>query len=138
MRIAIPSLEKNLDSVIAPTFGRAPGFMIIELKGNQIQSYDYMPNPGASSWRGAGIASAQAVVNAGVNVVITQSIGPNSFDILTSSNVEIFQSTGTIKDAINRFLSGSLTKITAPNETRRGFGRGFGRRFGFGRGRRWQ
>ena len=134
MKIAIPALEKNLDSAIAPTFGRTPGFMIIELKGNQIQSYDYMPNPGASSWRGAGIASAQAVVNAGVNIVIAQSIGPNSFDILTSSNIKIYRSTGTIKDAIDRFLSGSLTKVTAPNETKRGFGRGFG----FGRGRRWQ
>ena len=136
MRIAIPALEKSLDSAIAPTFGRAPGFLIIELKGNQIQSYDYMPNPGASSWRGAGISSAQAVINNGVNVVIAQSIGPNSFDILFSSHVDVYQSSGTVRDAINKFLSGSLTKITAPNETGRGFGRFFGR--GFGRGRRWQ
>ncbi len=115
MRIAIPTVGKDLDLMSAPIFGRAPGFLVVELENDKIKNYEFIPNPGASAWHGAGVAAAQAIVNANANVVITQTIGPNSFNILSSAGVAIFQGYGKVKDLIEKFIHGELIKLEAPN-----------------------
>ncbi len=129
MRIAIPSTSNDMNSLASPVFGRSPGFLIIEIKDNKIVNHEFIENPGARAWRGAGVASAQTLINANVDVVITSSIGPNSFDILRSANIRIYQGSGTIEELVNRFLSGSLPEIKIPTGRGFGFGRGWGRRW---------
>ena len=98
-----------------------------------------VPNPGAMASGGAGIQAAQLVVDRGANAVLTGSVGPNAYNALSSGGVEIYLGvTGTVKNAVDQFREGRLTKAasaTGPSHMGMGGGRGRGRGGG-GRGRR--
>jgi len=81
---------------------------------------------------GAGIMAAQTVANEKVNAVISNSIGPRAFDILQQLGIEMYKAQGaTVKEAVDLFIQGKLSKINAPGMMGIGKGQGLGRRRGF-------
>jgi len=131
MKICITSNGPNLNSLIDPRFGRCLYFIFIDDK--KPDDFRAVQNAGVNAMRGAGIQSAQTVVDQGAEIVITGNVGPNSLGALNASGIKIFQAIPgkKIKDALASFKENQLLEITRP------VGAGFGApggRGSFGRG----
>jgi len=133
MKICLTALEEKEDSLIDPRFGRCQYLVVFDGK-----KFDFIKNEAGQAARGAGVVSAQKVVDLGCSVLITGNIGPNAFYALNSAKVKVFGGAAgkTIKEALESYNEGKLNQLEVPT------GRfGSGRRRGlFGRqgGRRWQ
>jgi predicted Fe-Mo cluster-binding NifX family protein len=101
-----------------------------------------MPNDAIAAPGGAGIQAAQAVVNKGVDVLISGNIGPNAFQVLSAAGVKVaIGAYGTVKEAVEMYKSGKLRETGASSVAAHagmgiggGQGGGRGRGMGIGRG----
>jgi len=87
---------------------------------------------------GAGIQAAQEVARQGATALITGNIGPNAMQTLSVAKIEVYQHQGgeSVRDVVEKFKRGELTKIAAPSvQAHAGMGQGAGRGGGQGRGR---
>ncbi len=81
-----------------------------------------------TSTQGAGVQSAQFIVDKGTEAVITGHVGPNAFQILKAAGVQIYDGTGlTVREAMECFRKGVLTKITEAGQAHAGLRHGHGR-----------
>ena len=111
MKICITSYGKDLESKVEPRFGRSPYFIIWEDADN---SFECIVNPNINETSGAGIKSAQLIVDKGVKVVLSGQIGPKAAKVLESAMVEVVEGvTGTIKEAIEFYQSKDVKKSTS-------------------------
>lgn len=133
MKICITAQGPTLEAPVDSRFGRCANFVFVDPKTMQMET---TPNPGAMAGGGAGIQAAQLVVDRGATAVLTGHVGPNAYNALTASGVEIFLGvTGSVKNAVDQFREGKLSKAaspTGPSHMGMGGGRGRG---GRGRGR---
>ena len=120
-KIAITSEGPTLDDVLDPRFGRAAGFIVVDPQTLQFQ---YVDN-GASQARaqGAGIQAAEIIIQAGAEVVLTGYVGPKAFMALQAAGIKVGQNLDnmTVREAIERYKTGSVEWAAAPNS--RGHGR---------------
>jgi predicted Fe-Mo cluster-binding NifX family protein len=134
--IAIPSVGKGgLNDLMDLRFGRCESFTIITLKNKDIMEVKVIPNPARDEMGGAGVLASQSVHNSGANEVIVGSLGPNAINSLKSLNLKVYHISGntiTVKDAIDKYINGSLEILDTANVARHhggmGSGRGMGRR----------
>ncbi len=114
MKIAVSAMGKSLESPFEPRFGRASGFVIFDTETNQIE---YLDNSVSQSLpQGAGIQSAQMIMDSGALVLITGNIGPRASQALENSNLEIFScEADTVSEAIQSYQSG-LTSSSKPGK----------------------
>ncbi len=114
-KIAISSEGPTLDDLVDPRFGRAGGFVLVDLDTMQTS---YLDN-GASQARsqGAGIQAAQVVAQAGATVVLTGFVGPKAFQALQAVGVQVGQDLEniTVRQALERYQAGQVTMAQAPN-----------------------
>lgn len=107
MKIAVSSDGKDLDSPIDTRFGRARYFIIYDSQKKDFTVMDNVQNLNAA--QGAGIQTAQNVLNSGADCIITGHCGPKAFRVLSSSNVKLYLAEkGTVKEAIDSLLNGKL------------------------------
>lgn len=108
MRIAISTAGSSLDDMVDTRFGRAPRFMIVDSVTREFTMIDNTQNLNAE--QGAGIQSAQNVLDAGVSAVITGHAGPKAFKVLAAAKIDVYLCDGkTIADALDAFSAGKLT-----------------------------
>jgi len=94
--------------------------------------HEVIPNMAAGQTGGAGIQAAQTIASKGVKVVITGNVGPNAFQALSAAGIEVMTgASGTVKEAIEKFKNGQLSKAGSPTV---GEHNGMGGRQGGGRG----
>ena len=133
MKICITAVGGSLDSAADPRFGRCQYFVIVD---SDTMEFEAIENSAISVSGGAGIQAAQSIANKGIEVLITGSVGPNAFPILTASGIKVVSIAGrSVADAIEQYKNGELqvlTGPTAPAHAGMGAGRGAG---GGGRGR---
>lgn len=114
MKIAITSQGTDVHSLIDSRFGRCRYFYIYETDtktGEVIDNGDSI-----SLVQGAGIQTAQTLVEKDVVGVITGFCGPKAFKVLAESSIKVFSlENETVQEAINRFLENKLVEIFAPN-----------------------
>lgn len=109
MKIAVPSEEKTLDSLVCQSFGRTYYFMVVD---SSTMNAEIIDNQAVSSQGGAGIKAAQAVVDSGAEVVITFHCGQNAADVLKAAGIKIFKAVpGTVNDMIAKYNSGELQEL---------------------------
>lgn len=114
MKIAISSRETTLVGSLDERFGRAPHFIIYDLEKDSYHCIDNTQN--LNSAQGAGIQSAQTIANTGVDALITGNVGPKAFQVLERAAVDIYLTKATtIKEALQNFKAGKLTKTTTNN-----------------------
>ncbi|GAH77004.1 unnamed protein product, partial [marine sediment metagenome] len=112
MRIAISATGPSLDADVDPRFGRCQYFIIVDPETMQ---YESMENPSVMAGGGAGISTAQMVVNKEVQAVITGNCGPNAYQVLSAAGIQITTGvSGKIKDAIQAYKSGQLQVASQP------------------------
>ena len=126
MRIAISSTGQGLDSKLSPLFGRCAFFVIVDIENNKIKSNKTIENKAVMQAGGAGIMAAQTIGNEKVNAVISNSVGPRAFDVLQQLGIEMYKAQGaTVKEAVDLFIQGKLSKISMPGTMGIGRGQGF-------------
>ena len=110
MKIAISTKGNDLDSKVDPRFGRASGFIIYDTDACGFKFVDNVQNLEAQ--QGAGIQSAQNIVEQGATALITGHCGPKAFRVLSSAGVAIYAGAeGTVRDAITKYKNNELKKI---------------------------
>ena len=79
-------------------------------------NFESISNESAMSSGGAGIQAAQTVIKTGVEAVITGNIGPNAFQIFSTTNIKVITGiSGSIKEAIEKFKKGELKETNSAN-----------------------
>ena len=116
-KIAISSEGPTLDDLVDPRFGRAGGFVVVDLPD---MSVSYIDNGASQTMSmGAGIETAERVANAGVQVVLSGYVGPKAFDALKAAGIKVCQDvSGTVREAVERFQKGEFPFADAPNKKR--------------------
>ena len=137
MKICVTAGASGLDAPMDPRFGRCPFFVIVDLDS---MSETSIANSDVMATSGAGIQAAQQVARQGATALITGNIGPNAMQTLSAANIDVYQHQGggSVRDAVEKFKRGELTKIAGPSvpgHAVRGPGRGRGGGSGQGAGR---
>jgi len=99
-KVCVTSKEDSLNSEIDPRFGRCNYFIILQM--NPLQ-YEVIKNPNVDLESGAGIKSAQLVVDKKVDAIFTGSVGPHAKKILKQANIKVFTGVkGEIQEIIDK------------------------------------
>ncbi|MFX0210792.1 MAG: NifB/NifX family molybdenum-iron cluster-binding protein [Candidatus Hodarchaeota archaeon] len=110
IKIGLPSNGEDISSFFANTFERCSYFVIME--STRPKAIITFLNYAQSAARGAGIQSAQSLVDQHVKAVITPQIGSDALDILQDEGIRIYMGiVGTIQENIEAFLQGRLVEI---------------------------
>ncbi len=126
MKVAVSSVGNTLSSFVDIRFGRCPYFIIVEIENNKIKGFEFVPNEAAMVGGGAGIRAAQLVATKGANAVICGNIGPNAMLALSQAGIKVYIASGmSVKDAVEKFIKGELTEVSAPTFRPGGFRRRF-------------
>ncbi|MCK5848469.1 MAG: NifB/NifX family molybdenum-iron cluster-binding protein [Caldisericia bacterium] len=101
--------DKGKESILDSRFGRSPGFLIYNTEEDEAKYITNKQNLNAA--QGAGVQSAQNIVNEKVDVLITRNCGPKSFSILLEAGVEVYLSKdSSVQIALDKFNKNELTK----------------------------
>ncbi len=117
MKIAVSTNNGGLKDTVCPTFGRCPTFTLVEVEEQkkEILASEVIQNPGSTAAGGAGIVAAQEVVKREVNAVITGNCGPNAIMVFQQAKIKIYLISGTVEEAVKRFLKGDAPPLTTPS-----------------------
>lgn len=125
MKIAVSAAGDTPDSPMDMRFGRAPYFILID---PDTGAYEAADNGAAQSSGGAGIATAQMIVDKGAHAVITGNVGPNAMRVLNAGDIPVYGGRQvTVRENMDLFKKGQLEKIETTVPAHFGMG-GQGRR----------
>jgi predicted Fe-Mo cluster-binding NifX family protein len=113
--IAVTSEGPALGDRVDPRFGRAAGFVIVNLATGQSS---YVDNGGSQVMsQGAGIQAAENVARAGAGVVLSGFVGPKAFQALAAAGIRVVQNVEnmTVAQAVERYRKGEFAVAEAPN-----------------------
>lgn len=115
MKIAVCTQSDNLQAAVDSRFGRAAFFAVYDDAAKEWEFIENSQNLQAA--QGAGIQAAQAIIDAGVNVLLASNVGPKAMVALTSNGVNVFKAeTGTpLQEALTKYTSGFLTQMLQAN-----------------------
>ncbi|MFA7673763.1 MAG: NifB/NifX family molybdenum-iron cluster-binding protein [Clostridia bacterium] len=109
MKIAMPVNDKNLESDVCQSFGRAPYFLIYN---TDTKDSCYIDNGAVASQGGAGIKASQMIADQGVKALLAPRCGENAEEVLKKSDIMIYKTiAGTAQQNINAFIAGQLVLL---------------------------
>lgn len=115
MKIVVLSTGTDLEAKVGQHFGRCPYFIIADVKEEKVINYKVLENENTEARQGAGIQVSERLANIGINIVLTSNIGPHAFHVLSSSSIKIYSgASGSVKEAVEQYLSGQLREISKP------------------------
>jgi len=104
MRIAISSQGPDLDSAVDPRFGRSRYFIMID---SDSMKFEVIENPATEATSGAGIRTAQLVIDQKVDLVLTGRVGPKASDVLNAAGLKYIQErSGSVRQVVESYTSG--------------------------------
>uniref|UniRef100_A0A7C3WCE8 UPF0251 protein ENR59_01555 n=1 Tax=Fundidesulfovibrio putealis TaxID=270496 RepID=A0A7C3WCE8_9BACT len=104
-----------LDLPLAPRFGRAGGFVLVDVATMEAA---YLDNAGSQAMaHGAGAKSVERIAEQGAGVLLTGRVGEKAFTALREAGVQVcLELDGlTVRQAVERFRSGGLAFAEGPN-----------------------
>jgi predicted Fe-Mo cluster-binding NifX family protein len=106
MRIALPVNDKDIKSEICPSFGRTPYFLIYDTAE---KSSVFLDNLAAQSTGGAGIKTAQMLVDQSIKVIIAPRYGENAAKVLIDGDIKVYKNiAGTAEENIKAYENNQL------------------------------
>lgn len=112
MKIAVSAVDGDLNAPVDLHFGRAAYFVIVD--SNSLD-FEAVPNPNVEADGGAGVQSAQLVLEKGARAVITGRCGPNAFRVLQAAGISIIEGVqGTVREMIQAWKNGRLIRVERP------------------------
>lgn len=115
MKIAFTTTGKGWDAQVDTRFGRAIGFFIFS-EESKIEYY-VSNEQNMKAMGGAGVQSAQNIINLKIDALVTGNMGPRAFQILNSAGIKIYlaEENLTIKEAYEAFKKNELKEVANPN-----------------------
>ena len=113
--IAVTSEGPSLDDQVDPRFGRAAGFLLVDLETMDTR---YISNGQSQVMaQGAGIQAAEIVAREGVGWVLTGYVGPKAFKALNAAGIKVGQNLEglTVRQAMEKFKSGVIESAQGAN-----------------------
>lgn len=111
MKIAVSAEFGELDSPIEPRFGRSQYFVVTDTDNDHV---GILTNNNSTAQGGAGIQTAQLMIDQGIELVITGSVGPKADQVLTQAGIKVHNvKGGTVKDALKAFGQGNPAVVPA-------------------------
>ncbi len=111
MKIAISTNGLTRDSLLEQRFGRCNYFQIYDTED---KSFKVIENHGFSASGGAGIASANQLIDRGISVIITGSLGPNAFEIIEEAKIQAYKCNSlSIDEVIEKYNNDELEEINS-------------------------
>lgn len=114
-KIAISSEGPTLDDRVDPRFGRAGGFVLVDLESME---NSYIDNGSSQVMnQGAGIQAAETVANAHADAILTGYVGPKAFAALSAAGIQVGQDVEdmTVREALEKFQAGNVNVACEPN-----------------------
>ena len=111
VKVAISSMDKNINGNVADVFGRCSYFIIAQVEQGKIGETKVIENGNINQISGAGVSAAQLIAEQKVEAVISKNMGPRAVDVLTQFNIEIYSGEGAIKEVLQKFIDKKLKKI---------------------------
>ncbi|MGM0601644.1 MAG: NifB/NifX family molybdenum-iron cluster-binding protein [Candidatus Rifleibacteriota bacterium] len=108
MKYAISVREKSPETKVDTRFGRAQMFALYDTDTKQYSWHSNTQNLQAA--QGAGIQTAQNVVNLGAQAVVSGHCGPKAYQVLNSADVKVYTVSGdiTVEQAVEKIEAGQL------------------------------
>jgi predicted Fe-Mo cluster-binding NifX family protein len=112
VRVAISASGPDLDSSVDPRFGRCAYLVFAD---TQSMDFEAVANPNVSAGGGAGISTAQMVIDKGAEAVITGNMGPNAFGVLNQAGIPVYTgAAGSLRQALESLASGDFDAAQSP------------------------
>lgn len=114
MKIALPVDENNMETRVCVSFGRAPYFAVYDTETKETSFFE---NKGAFSKGGAGVKTAQIIVDNKIDAVISPRCGENAAEVINAADIKIYKTINdSIKDNIGAFEQGKLNLLSEIHE----------------------
>ncbi len=103
--IAISSNGSQLSDMVDPRFGRASTFILFNTENKETTVLEN--NTVQNMTHGAGIHTAEMIVNAGVSTVLSGRVGPKAYQVLENAGVTIIENMDgkSVGEAIEAYLA---------------------------------
>ena len=114
--IAISSEGPALTDMVDSRFGRAAGFVVVDL---DTMATSYLDNGQSQAMaHGAGIQTAERIADAGAGVLLTGIVGPKAFQALDAAGIKVGQNLEgvTVGEALERYKPGQVPFADGPNK----------------------
>jgi predicted Fe-Mo cluster-binding NifX family protein len=99
-KFCFSSTGKALNAELDPKFGRAQYFLILDPETSRLE---VLENPNREAVQGAGIQTAQMILNQNVGTVVTGHCGPNARRVLDSAGITVIEGvSGKIEDILEK------------------------------------
>jgi predicted Fe-Mo cluster-binding NifX family protein len=113
MKICITSHGNTLESQVDPRFGRCAFFIVVD---TDTMEFEAIENNQAQAMGGAGVQSGKIVSEKGVEVLLTGNVGPNAYQTLQASGVNIITGiSGLVQEAIEKYKNRESKPINEPS-----------------------
>lgn len=104
MKVAVTSSGPGAEALMDDRLGRCPFFVIMDTASGAVESF---ANPAADASSGAGTKAMQALLDRGVEVVITGRIGPHAQAMLEETELRaVTGRSGVVGRVLEEFLAG--------------------------------
>ena len=114
MIVCISATAPTQTADVDPRFGRAAAFVYYDTDSGTFEGAE---NPPAGAG-GAGVQTAQLVVDRSVKAVVTGSVGPNAYRVLNAAGIAVYtDASGTVEQAATQFVDGLLAKTDGPTNS---------------------
>ena len=118
MKIGISSVGTEGKDLLDRRFGRCDYFQIYDTESKETIAIE---NEGKTAKGGAGIASAQQLLDKKVDVVITGNLGPNAFMIFEKARIKAYQcESGSVRHAIEKLEKNELKELVQAGPSHQG------------------
>ncbi len=112
MKVVVSAMGDTPESEVDPRFGRCRYLIFHDPESD---GWEAVPNSNIDAAGGAGIRTAQLVLDRGAEAVITGNMGPNAMEVLSSAGIPVHTgASGTVRSALEAFLSGRLPMTGGP------------------------
>jgi len=113
MKVAITSAGPGLDDAASLRFGRCPYFIFVD---TETLDYEAVENSNAAAGGGAGVQSAQLVVDRDVKTVLTGNCGPKAFAVFEAAEIPVLiHQGGSVRFVIEQFKAGAYKPANEAN-----------------------
>jgi predicted Fe-Mo cluster-binding NifX family protein len=109
MKVCIPTnSDKGLNDYVGEHFGRVSTYTIVDLEKNDVKVI-----PNTSNHMGGTKNPPEVLAEYGVNVMICQGLGRRAIIMFNDFGIDVYiGASGTVKDAIDAYKKGELTKAS--------------------------
>ena len=111
MKIAVTASGPELTSPVDQRFGRARYVVFVDLPERTLQAVEN--RGGVNAAQGAGVQTAQTVIDGKAEAVISGHCGPKAFRALAAAGIRVYLTPpGSVAEALDRFERGELNEAS--------------------------